>query len=154
MVTLPVGEPDEVAEAARARVAEGFGALKLKVGTDPDARPGPGPRRARGARPTRRCGSTPTRAGTAKTPSASSAALEDAGLGVELVEQPVPAHDLLGLAHVRRHVETPVMADESVFDLDDLVEVVRHRLRVASERSNAAADASAIARRLAAILGL
>ena len=31
-----------------------------------------------------------------------------------------------GLAHVRRHVATPVMADESVFDLDDLVELVRH----------------------------
>ena len=53
-------------------------------------------------------------------------ALEDAGVGVQLVEQPVGRRDLLGLAHVRRHVETPVMADESVFDLDDLVELVRH----------------------------
>ena len=48
-------------------------------------------------------------------------ALEDAGVGLELVEQPLGRRDLPGLAHVRRHVETPVMADESVFDLEDLV---------------------------------
>src|SRR4051812_16339206 len=34
LVTVPVGEPAEIAEAARARVAEGFRTLKLKVGTD------------------------------------------------------------------------------------------------------------------------
>jgi L-alanine-DL-glutamate epimerase-like enolase superfamily enzyme len=38
----------------------------------------------------------------------------------------VRARDVAGLAHVRRHVETPVMADESVFDLHGLVEVIRH----------------------------
>jgi len=51
--------------------------------------------------------------------------LEDAGLGVALVEQPVPARDLIGLAHVRAHVDTPVMADESLVDLHDLVALVR-----------------------------
>src|SRR4051812_21993643 len=34
LVTVPVGTPDRIAEAARARVAEGFRTLKLKVGTD------------------------------------------------------------------------------------------------------------------------
>ena len=53
-------------------------------------------------------------------------ALEDAGLDVELVEQPVPARDVLGLAYVTAHVDTPVMADESVFALEDLVDVIRH----------------------------
>ena len=47
--------------------------------------------------------------------------LEDAGVGVTLVEQPVPARDHLGLAHVRARVDTPVMADESLVDLDDLI---------------------------------
>ena len=51
--------------------------------------------------------------------------LEDSGLGVTLVEQPVPARDHLGLAHVRAHVDTPVMADESLVDLEDLVSLVR-----------------------------
>ena len=41
-----MGEPDEIAEAARARVAEGFRTLKLKVGTDAATTwPGCGPSR-------------------------------------------------------------------------------------------------------------
>ena len=123
---MPVGEPDEIAEAARARVAEGFRTLKLKVGTDAAtdvarvraAREGAGPDVA--LRVDANTGWDCFEAVRVIT------ALEDAGVGVELVEQPVGRRDLLGLAHVRRHVETPVMADESVFDLDDLVELVRH----------------------------
>jgi L-alanine-DL-glutamate epimerase-like enolase superfamily enzyme len=126
LVRLSAGEPDEIAEAARARVAEGFGTLKLKVGTDAAtdvarvraARDGAGPDVA--LRVDANTGWDCFEAVQVIR------ALEDAGVGVELVEQPVGRRDLLGLAHVRRHVETPVMADESVFDLDDLVELVRH----------------------------
>jgi L-alanine-DL-glutamate epimerase-like enolase superfamily enzyme len=46
---------------------------------------------------------------------------------VELVEQPVAAADLDGLAWVTDRVQTPVMADESVFGVRDLVEVIRRR---------------------------
>lgn len=126
LVTVPVGEPDEIAEAARARVAEGFRTLKLKVGTDAATDVA----RVRAARE----GAGP---GVALRVDANTGwdcfeavrvvrALEDAGVGVQLVEQPVGRGDLLGLAHVRQYVETPVMADESVFDLDDLVALVRH----------------------------
>ena len=51
-------------------------------------------------------------------------ALEDAGADIELVEQPVPAADLDGLARVTAAVETPVMADEAVFSLADLTAVI------------------------------
>lgn len=34
-------------------------------------------------------------------------AMEDRGLGIELVEQPVPAHDLAGLKQVTQAVDTP-----------------------------------------------
>ena len=54
-----------------------------------------------------------------------SARMEDQGLGVELVEQPVAAADLDGLAWVSGRVRTPVMADESVYGVRDLVEVIR-----------------------------
>lgn len=126
LVTVSAGEPDEIAEAARARVAEGFGTLKLKVGTDAAtdvarvraARDGAGPDVA--LRVDANTGWDCFEAVRVIR------ALEDAGVGVELVEQPVGRRDLPGLAHVRRHVETPVMADESIFDLDDLVELVRH----------------------------
>jgi len=45
--------------------------------------------------------------------------MEDAGLALELVEQPVQAHDLSGLKHVTDNVSVPVMADESVFSARD-----------------------------------
>ncbi|SKB33585.1 dipeptide epimerase [Luteibacter sp. 22Crub2.1] len=53
--------------------------------------------------------------------------LEDAGVRMELVEQPVKAHDLEGLQHVTRHVDTPIMADESAFGPKDLLELIRLR---------------------------
>lgn len=54
-------------------------------------------------------------------------ALEDAGVDPELVEQPVPAHDLDGLAYVTARVSTPVLADESVFSpADALTLLQRH----------------------------
>jgi L-alanine-DL-glutamate epimerase-like enolase superfamily enzyme len=53
--------------------------------------------------------------------------ISEAGLPIEFVEQPVAAKDLDGLAHVSQRVDIPVMADESVFGLRDLVEVIRRR---------------------------
>ena len=68
-------------------------------------------------------------------------ALEDAHTDVELVEQPVRAEDLDGLAWVTARVGTPVMADEAVYGVRDLVEVI-HRGRptwsTSSSRSAAA----------------
>ena len=43
-------------------------------------------------------------------------ALESAGVALELIEQPVKANDIEGLATIKRHVRTPVMADESAFN--------------------------------------
>jgi L-alanine-DL-glutamate epimerase-like enolase superfamily enzyme len=54
-------------------------------------------------------------------------AMEDAGLDVELVEQPLHAADLEGMAWVAERVNTPILADESVYGVRDLVAVIRHR---------------------------
>jgi L-alanine-DL-glutamate epimerase-like enolase superfamily enzyme len=53
--------------------------------------------------------------------------IEDAGLDVELVEQPVPAWDLDGLAWVSDRVSLPILADEAVYGVRDLLEVIRRR---------------------------
>ena len=47
------------------------------------------------------------------------------GLGLELVEQPVAAQDLEGLAYVTRHSDVPVLADESVFSPRDALTVMQ-----------------------------
>lgn len=52
-------------------------------------------------------------------------AWEDAGLGIELVEQPVAMDDLDALEFVTRHVRTPILADEAVWTTRDLTEVLR-----------------------------
>ncbi len=54
-------------------------------------------------------------------------ACEDAGVGLDLVEQPVAARDLAGLAEVTAAIDTPVLADESVWTVEDLAQVIeRH----------------------------
>jgi L-alanine-DL-glutamate epimerase-like enolase superfamily enzyme len=53
--------------------------------------------------------------------------LEDAGVGLEFVEQPVSREDTEGLAYVTSRVETPVMADEAVWTTRDLREIIRLR---------------------------
>ncbi len=126
-VTLSAGAAAELADAARARVADGFSVLKLKVGADAAgdvtrvravrAAVGPGV----GLRLDANQGWTPREAVRVIR------ALEDADLGVELVEQPVARWDLAGLAWVSDRVELPILADESVFGIRDLVEVIRRR---------------------------
>jgi o-succinylbenzoate synthase len=53
--------------------------------------------------------------------------LEDAGVRLELVEQPVKAQDLDGMKYVTERVHTPIMADESVFGPTEVVELIRMR---------------------------
>lgn len=45
--------------------------------------------------------------------------MEDAGLPVDLVEQPVAADDVAGLARVREAVSMPIMADEALWSSED-----------------------------------
>ena len=47
-------------------------------------------------------------------------------VALELLEQPVPAWDLVGMAEVRRAVDTPIEADESCFTPFDAMQIVRH----------------------------
>ena len=53
--------------------------------------------------------------------------MEDKGLDIELVEQPVRAHDIEGMKYITRRVQTPILADESVFSPADAVEIIRQR---------------------------
>lgn len=52
-------------------------------------------------------------------------AMEDKGLDIELVEQPVKAHDIAGMQYVTQRVQTPILADEAVFSPADAVEIIR-----------------------------
>ncbi|MET7421195.1 dipeptide epimerase [Dactylosporangium sp. NPDC005555] len=133
-VTLPAGAADALVAAARDRVSEGFRVLKVKVGKagadDRDAAAADiaRVRELRAAvgpdvllRLDANQGWTPRQAVRVIR------GIEDAGLDVELVEQPVARHDLDGLAWVSDRVGVPILADEAVFGVRDLVEVIRRR---------------------------
>lgn len=47
-------------------------------------------------------------------------------VGLELLEQPVPAWDLQGMALVRQSVDTLIEADESCYTMHDALQLVRH----------------------------
>jgi len=124
-VTLSAGGPDHLAAAAVQRVADGFSTLKVKVGTDADSDVArvQAVRDAVGPDVTIRLdanqGWTPDEAVTVIR------AVEDADLGVELVEQPVRGEDVEGLAWVRSRVGLSIMADEALFSLVDLERILR-----------------------------
>jgi len=48
-----------------------------------------------------------------------------AEIGVTLVEQPVPAWNIVGMARLRARSTVPLMADECVFSKNDMLDVVR-----------------------------
>jgi len=123
-MTLSVGDASELASAARTHVAEGFTCIKIKLGPDGDqvarlraVRAAVGPQIV--LRVDANQAFSPERAVDVIR------AIEDAGINLELVEQPVGAADWAGLAFVTARVETPVMADESVWNLSDLRTLIR-----------------------------
>ena len=110
--------PDAVAAEVTARVAEGYGRVKLKIapGHDLDhlraARDAGGPELvlvadANGAY---RLDGEPGAAADARRLEA----LDEPGLGLACVEQPLPADDLLGHAELARRLTTPICLDESL----------------------------------------
>jgi o-succinylbenzoate synthase len=123
-VTVSSGE-SSCPHAVR-RVAQGFDVLKLKVGTGDaitDVARVKAVRRAVGPDPVIRLDAN--QGWTPRTAVQVIRGLEDTDCAVELVEQPVAAADLDGMAWVRDRVSTPILADESVYGVRDLVEVIR-----------------------------
>jgi L-Ala-D/L-Glu epimerase len=119
---------DDLVASAVAHVAAGFTTLKIKAGGGGDDRHAlPAVRAAVGPDVTLRVdanqGWAPRQAVATIT------AWEDAGVGLELVEQPVSRDDLAGLGYVARSVATPVMADESVWTRRQLDELLAHDAR-------------------------
>lgn len=47
------------------------------------------------------------------------------GISIEYLEQPTPAADRAALAQIRRDSLVPIMADESCFTMEDLLELIR-----------------------------
>ncbi len=125
-IEIAGGPPDEMARECLAFMEKGVRAFKPKIGADPDKdadrlraiREAVGP--AVSLRADANQGYNP------KEAIRLCRLAESAGVGLELLEQPVPAWDLDGMAFVRRAVDTPIEADESCYSARDAMQIVRH----------------------------
>jgi len=113
--TLGADEPGPAAAAAAAAMRSGFGTIKVKVGDAEDVERVRAVRAAAG--PGMRLRVDANGAWTLEEALARLATIEP--LGIELTEQPCAAAAELGA--VRKASPIPVVADESVTDLDDAV---------------------------------
>ncbi|GAB3820941.1 mandelate racemase/muconate lactonizing enzyme family protein [Kribbella italica] len=126
-VTLSAGDADALVAAAQDRVRDGFDVLKVKVGTGDAAADFERVRRVREAvGPSPKIRLDANQGWNRRDAVTAIRALEDAGCAIELVEQPVAAADLEGMAWITDRVSTPILADESVYGVRDLVNVIRH----------------------------
>ena len=126
-ITISVNSPDEMVWDAVTAVERGFNVLKIKVGKDAtlDVLRLMSIREAVGQDILLRVDAN--QGWTAKEAVKILARMEEAGLDIELVEQPVPAYDIDGLTYVTDHVSIPVMADESVFSAKDALTILQRR---------------------------
>jgi muconate cycloisomerase len=119
-----MGEPAQVADMAASLVKKGYKTIKAKIGRNQknDLATVKAIRDKVGYDVTLRVDANMGWA-NAKEAVRNIKALEPFHL--ELVEQPLHFNDLVGLHHVREHVDTPIMADESVWTPGDAMACIR-----------------------------
>ncbi|RKQ34360.1 dipeptide epimerase [Oceanobacillus halophilus] len=118
--TVSVNSPEEMARDARKYVDNGFSVLKIKVGKDlieTDIKRIEAIRKEIGSEVVIRLDAN--QGWKPKEAVQAIRKMEERGLNIELIEQPVKAHDFDGLKYVTDNTETAIMADESVFSSYD-----------------------------------
>jgi L-alanine-DL-glutamate epimerase-like enolase superfamily enzyme len=125
-IEIAGGPPDEMAAACVAYMERGVRAFKPKIGGIPerDAERLRAIRDAVGPDVTIRADAN--QGYSPKEAIRLCRLAEKHGVGLELLEQPVPAWNLQGMADVRRAVDTLIEADESCFTIHDAMALIRH----------------------------
>lgn len=123
-LTIPIVDPEAARETAADAVDRGFEHLKIKTGTDVAA----DIERVAAVREAAPDAELKVDANQGWTPAETVQfvdGLRSRGVDLALLEQPVRADDVAGLARIRDDVDVPVAADETVFTPADAVRVVR-----------------------------
>ncbi len=126
-LTISVDHIDKMVADSIAAVERGFDSLKIKVGKDIglDVERVKAIHAAVEGRALLRLDAN--QGWTAKQAVQAMHALENAGVVLELLEQPVKAADIDGMRYVTERVHTPVMADESVFGPGQVFQLIQSR---------------------------
>ena len=124
-ITISVNDPDTMASDARKAVARGYDCLKMKVGVNPelDVARLAAVRNAVGKDIVIRIDAN--QAWTPKQAVKLLNRMQEQGLDIELVEQPVAAHDFAGLKYVTERSYVPVLADEAVFSPENAMTILQ-----------------------------
>ena len=124
-ITISVNDPEEMVRDALNAIERGYDCLKVKVGKEPEkdiARLSA----IRGAVPKETCIRIDANQGwTPKEAVRILNGMQEKGLDLEFVEQPVKAHDFEGLKYVTERSYVPVLADESVFSPQDALTIMQ-----------------------------
>jgi L-Ala-D/L-Glu epimerase len=124
-ITVSVKEPTAMAEDAKLLIAKGFTTLKIKVGLNP----GEDIERIKAIRAA--VGENikilidANQGWSAKNAIQVIKAIEQQNLAVDMVEQPVKAHDLTNLKFIRESVDSIIFADESCFSPADAMAIAK-----------------------------
>ncbi|MDU1441943.1 MAG: dipeptide epimerase [Clostridium cochlearium] len=126
-ITISVNKPEEMAKDSIDAINRGYNTLKIKVGQDSkkDMERMKAIRKAVGYDVNLRIDAN--QGWRPKEAVKILRDMEDAGLQIEFVEQPVSAHDIDGLKFVTDNVAIPVLADESVFSPMDALNILQRR---------------------------
>jgi len=123
-MTIPIVGPEDATRRASDAAADGYDHLKIKTGNDVTE----DVRRViavRDAAPDAALKVDANQGWTPKETAEFADRVAEQGIPLELIEQPVPADDIGGLADARRRVDIPIAADEAVFTPEDAIRVVR-----------------------------
>lgn len=124
-ITISVNDPEEMAKDTLDAVARGYDTIKVKVGVNPELDIARLSAVRAAAGPDRKLRIDANQAWSPKQAIRLLNQMQERGLDIEFVEQPVPAHDFEGLKQVTEHSYVPVMADESVFSPADAVKIMQ-----------------------------
>lgn len=126
-LTISLKEPAEMAADAQEALKRGYQAIKIKVGNDAvmDMQRVQAVRQAIGTEAVIRLDAN--QGWQPQEAVRTIQEMEAAGFPIELVEQPVAAADFDGLKFVTDHVDTPIMADESAFSVQDVWQLLSMR---------------------------
>lgn len=126
-LTISVNSPEEMCRDSIEAISEGYATLKLKVGNDLklDIERVKAIRTAVGIDTKLRLDAN--QGWRPKEAVYAIRKFEDLGLDIELIEQPVKARDFEGLKHVTDNVNTLIMADESLFSVNDCFTLLQMR---------------------------
>ena len=124
-ITISVNDPETMVKDALIALDRGYDCLKMKVGVHPelDVARLAAVRQAVGKDVVIRIDAN--QAWQPKEAVRILNKMQEQGLDIELVEQPVKAHDFEGLKYVTERSYVPVLADEAVFSPEDAMTIMK-----------------------------